>query len=81
MVRTKMKLATGATDQDSDIVKAIARIQHERGWDFGIAPCGATLADLIDLSNRLTDEFPDLSPAQMLRCLRAANDQKHLISV
>jgi hypothetical protein len=60
---------------DNDIVKAIARIQHERGWDFGIAPKGATLADLVALSDKLTDEFPDLNPERLLRCLRAANEQ------
>jgi hypothetical protein len=47
---------------DSDIVKAIAKIQHEHGWDFGMAPNGATLEDLVRLSKKLTAAFPGLSP-------------------
>jgi hypothetical protein len=61
---------------DSDIVKAIARIQHEHGWDFGIAPSNATLEDLVAMSNQLTDEFPNVSSKRLLRCLIEANDQE-----
>jgi hypothetical protein len=61
---------------DSDIVKAIARIQHERGWDFGIAPKGAMLGDLVAMSKQLTDEFPNVSAKRLLRCLIEANDRQ-----
>ena len=61
---------------DSEVVKAIARIQHEHGWDFGIAPAGATFADLVALSKRVTNEFPNLSAKRLLRCLIEANDQE-----
>ena len=61
---------------DRDIIKAIARIQHECGWDFGVAPSDATLGDLVALSNRLTDEFPNVSSKQLLRCLIEANDRQ-----
>jgi len=61
---------------DSDVVKAIARIQHEHGWDFGIAPKGATLGDLVAMSKQLTDEFPNVSSKRLLRCLIETNDQQ-----
>ena len=60
---------------DSDIVKAIARIQHEHGWDFGIVPSNATFEDLVAMSNQLTDEFPNVSSKRLLRCLIEANDR------
>ena len=61
---------------DSDIVKVIARIQHEWGWELGIAPSGATLGDLVAMSNQLTDELPSVSSKRLLRCLREANDRQ-----
>jgi hypothetical protein len=59
---------------DRDIVKALARIQHEHGWDFGIAPKGATLEDMLAHCKRLRDAFPELSAQQLVRYLLEAND-------
>jgi hypothetical protein len=65
---------------DGDIVKVIARIQHSRGFDFGIAPPGRTpertLRDIVAMANQLSDALPGVSQERLVRCLMQANDQE-----
>jgi hypothetical protein len=65
---------------DSDIIKVIAKIQREHGFDFGIAPPGRSpecaLRDIVAMSNQLCDALPGVDQRRLLRCLVQANDQE-----
>jgi hypothetical protein len=65
---------------DGDIVKVIARIQREHGFDFRFAPSGRDpedgLRDIVSMANELCDAFPGVSQKRLVRCLMKANDQK-----
>jgi hypothetical protein len=58
---------------NGDIIKVIARIQHERGFDFGIAPPGRTpesaLRDIVAMAKQV-------SQGRLVRCLIEANDRQ-----
>jgi hypothetical protein len=62
---------------DTDIIRAVARLQMTLGWADGRGPENATFDDLhafvATAMKQLRLQFPGVGKGQLLRCIKAAN--------